>query len=99
MKNKLNLSVHMMESKNQLLSNVFQVMWEERRGEWVKQLEKYLEEVGVGIMELRIMSKEKIKLRVHGSRWGGDRGDMSSPLFESEGQSIICPPNFLNDFY
>ena len=31
----------------------------------MKQLEKYLWEVGVGIMELRSMSKQKIKLIVH----------------------------------
>ena len=73
MKSKLNLANHMMmHSKNQLLSNVFEAMWEERRGEWVRQLERYLEEVRVKIYELINMSKEKIKLKVHAwdqARW------------------------------
>ena len=60
----------MMQSKNQLFSGVFRVMWEERRGEWVRQLEEYLGEVEIG--ELRSMSKEKVKLKVHAwdeARW------------------------------
>ena len=70
--NKINLAKHMMQSKNQLLSGVFRVMWEERRGEWVRQLEEYLGEVGVDVGELRSMSKEKVKLKVHAwdeARW------------------------------
>ena len=45
-------------------------MWEERRGEWVRQLEEYLGEVGVEIGELRSMSK--VKFKVHAwdeARW------------------------------
>ena len=72
MKSKINLAKHMIQSKNQLLSGVFRVMWEERRGEWVRQLEEYLGEVGIEIRELRSMSKEKVKLKVHAwdeARW------------------------------
>ena len=43
-KSKINLAKHMMQSKNQLLRRVFRVMWEERRGEWVRELE-YLGQV------------------------------------------------------
>ena len=65
MKSKINLANHVMQSKNQLLSGVFRVTLEERRGEWVRQLEEYLGKVGVEIGELRSMSKEKVKLKVH----------------------------------
>ena len=72
MKSKINLANHMMQSKNRLLGGVFGVMWEERRGEWVRQLEEYLGEAGVEIGELRSMRKEKVKLKVHAwdeARW------------------------------
>ena len=43
----------MMQSKNQLLSGVFRVMWEERRREWMRQLEEYLREVEIGELRIR----------------------------------------------
>ena len=51
---------HMMQTKNQLMSGVFRVMYEGRVGEATGGVPRIPGEVGVEIGELRTMSREKV---------------------------------------